>query len=234
VGADRVAHRLHQWGSLMTLMHARSHLPGRAVVLVVDDDAMIRTLLRSALAEVPAVRVETAADGEAGLLRAWELGPALVLADLLMPGMDGATFCRLLRGHPRTADTPVVGVSAADPRGVRARALREHCVAWVGKPFEIPDLLRAVGAWLPGGTSARAPAAGAAGWATLTRREREVAALVARGATNQQVAQALVLTEGTAANHVRRTLLRLGLHSRTQLAVWVASDPWRRETAGLV
>jgi DNA-binding CsgD family transcriptional regulator len=54
----------------------------------------------------------------------------------------------------------------------------------------------------------------------LTRREREVAALVASGATNRGIADALVLTEGTVANHVRRILLKLGLRTRTQLAVW--------------
>jgi DNA-binding NarL/FixJ family response regulator len=57
-------------------------------------------------------------------------------------------------------------------------------------------------------------------WPILTGREREVLALVVGGATNRQIAGALVLSEGTAANHVRRILLKLGLRSRTQLAVW--------------
>ena len=56
--------------------------------------------------------------------------------------------------------------------------------------------------------------------AALTRRQREVAALVAGGATNRGIGDALVLTEGTVANHVRRILLKLGLRSRTELAVW--------------
>src|SRR3954471_13306763 len=54
----------------------------------------------------------------------------------------------------------------------------------------------------------------------LSLREREVAALVARGLTNRQVAATLTLAEGTVANHVRRVLLRLGLRNRTQLAAW--------------
>jgi DNA-binding NarL/FixJ family response regulator len=212
---------------------ARSRTPDQAVVLVVDDDATTRTLVRNVLAEERSVQVVVAADGEEGLLRAWELRPALVLADLLMPGMDGATFCRLLREHPATAATPVVAISGADPRAPRASALRRQCADWVGKPFEIPELLRAVRARLPRGAPARPVVSGADGWSTLTRRERDVAALVARGATNRQIAEALVLTEGTAANHVRRILLRLGFETRTQLAVWVAADPWRCAAAGL-
>jgi DNA-binding CsgD family transcriptional regulator len=56
----------------------------------------------------------------------------------------------------------------------------------------------------------------------LTRREREVAALVARGLTNRQVAQELSISERTAANHVTKILKKLGLSSRTQIASWAA------------
>ena len=56
--------------------------------------------------------------------------------------------------------------------------------------------------------------------ARLSRREQEVAALVAEGRTNAEIAERLVLTEGTVANHVRRILLKLHLRSRAQLAVW--------------
>jgi predicted ATPase/DNA-binding SARP family transcriptional activator/DNA-binding CsgD family transcriptional regulator len=54
----------------------------------------------------------------------------------------------------------------------------------------------------------------------LTRREQEVAALVARGLTNRQISAELGISERTAANHVARILRRLGLHSRTQIATW--------------
>jgi non-specific serine/threonine protein kinase len=54
----------------------------------------------------------------------------------------------------------------------------------------------------------------------LTRREREVAALVARGLTNRQVSQELSISERTAGNHVAKILKKLGLHSRSQIASW--------------
>jgi predicted ATPase/class 3 adenylate cyclase/DNA-binding CsgD family transcriptional regulator len=76
-----------------------------------------------------------------------------------------------------------------------------------------------------GGSARRAPgeSAGAARAASaLTPREQEVAALIARGLTNRQISEALVITEGTAANHVVHILNKLGYSSRAQVAVWAA------------
>src|SRR5207302_775663 len=56
----------------------------------------------------------------------------------------------------------------------------------------------------------------------LSRREQEVAGLIARGFTNRQIAAELVITEGTAANHVLHILTKLGVSSRSQVAVWAA------------
>jgi DNA-binding NarL/FixJ family response regulator len=54
----------------------------------------------------------------------------------------------------------------------------------------------------------------------LTRREQEVARLIARGLTNRQLAEALVVTEGSAANYVQRVLNKLGFNTRAQIAAW--------------
>jgi non-specific serine/threonine protein kinase len=67
--------------------------------------------------------------------------------------------------------------------------------------------------------AARAPAG-----ATLTRREREVADLVAEGMTNKQIAARLVIAQRTAEGHVERILVKLGFSSRSQLASWVAAQ----------
>jgi DNA-binding CsgD family transcriptional regulator len=56
----------------------------------------------------------------------------------------------------------------------------------------------------------------------LTPREEEVAALVARGLTNRQIASALSISEHTAANHIAKILRRLGISSRSQITAWVA------------
>jgi non-specific serine/threonine protein kinase len=59
----------------------------------------------------------------------------------------------------------------------------------------------------------------------LTAREWEVALLVAKGLTNRRIGEKLVITEGTAALHVRHILNKLGFHSRAQIAAWVATRP---------
>jgi non-specific serine/threonine protein kinase len=60
----------------------------------------------------------------------------------------------------------------------------------------------------------------------LTRREREVARLVAQGLTDRQIAEALVITEGTVGVHLANIFGKLDLHSRAQLATWVAKQEW--------
>jgi len=75
-------------------------------------------------------------------------------------------------------------------------------------------------AWLAEAPPAAAPSSEAPAVAMLTRRERQVVALLARGLTNRQIAEALVLTEGTAENYVQRILGKLNFNNRAQIAVW--------------
>jgi DNA-binding NarL/FixJ family response regulator len=62
------------------------------------------------------------------------------------------------------------------------------------------------------------------GTSPLTRRQREVAVLIARGYSNKQIADELVLTTGTASNHVAQILRRLGCRSRAQVATWAVQN----------
>ena len=59
-------------------------------------------------------------------------------------------------------------------------------------------------------------------WSELTRREWEVARLISRGFTNPQIGEALTISRGTVAVHVKHILARLGMTSRAQIAVWFA------------
>lgn len=70
----------------------------------------------------------------------------------------------------------------------------------------------------------RPASAPATGGAALTRREREVAGLVAEGLTNKEIAARLVIAQRTAEGHVERILVKLGFSSRAQLASWVAAQ----------
>jgi DNA-binding CsgD family transcriptional regulator len=98
----------------------------------------------------------------------------------------------------------------ADLRFVRAAA------GWVGLLLHRAELVEAA----RDGARRRGRREAGEELARLTRREQEVAATVAEGLSNAEIAERLTIEEGTAANHVRRILLKLGLSNRTQLAVW--------------
>src|SRR5205085_11169656 len=68
------------------------------------------------------------------------------------------------------------------------------------------------------------PALPAAGGVSLSRREREVAGLVARGLTNRQIAERLGIGERTVEGHLERVRSKLGMHSRTEIAVWIVGQ----------
>jgi predicted ATPase/DNA-binding NarL/FixJ family response regulator len=106
-----------------------------------------------------------------------------------------------------------LGERAAAPAGGAGRALTleqavDEALAWLGEPESSAH---------PGERPGREDPSGGAG---LSPRELEVAALVARGLSNRQIADELVITSGTANNHVKHILAKLGLESRVQIAAW--------------
>jgi PAS domain S-box-containing protein len=90
---------------------------GRATVLVIDDDASARDLVRRHL-EREGFHVETAASGEEGLRRARELKPEVITLDILMPAMDGWSVLTALKADPALAGIPVVVVTVVDERDI--------------------------------------------------------------------------------------------------------------------
>ena len=86
---------------------------GAATVLVIDDDAAARTLLRRHLAKA-GYRVEEAADGKSGLARARAFHPDVITLDAMMPGMDGWAVLAALKADPALADIPVVMATILD------------------------------------------------------------------------------------------------------------------------
>jgi len=116
-------------------------------VLVVDDEPLLRNLLKLAL-ERAGYRVATVNDGQAAadfLLS--QSGVRLVLLDLMMPVMDGMRFLAWLHEQPGVgAATRVIVVSALDPVDAAKRSERHFAgvAAFVTKPVRVPDLLRVV------------------------------------------------------------------------------------------
>jgi CheY-like chemotaxis protein len=137
----------------------------RRRILVVDDSALIRQVITDAL--VPAgFDVSAAADGSAALACLAEAPPDLIIADILMPVMDGWALCEEVRRAPATRDIPIIILTTERDIPKRIKGLEMGADDYVCKPFSKEELVARVETVLrrarrPGGE----PAAGAAGQA---------------------------------------------------------------------
>ena len=121
---------------------------GRKLVLVVDDNAELRRLLRSYLEA--RYRVREADSGIAALACVGEQLPDLIVSDVMMPGMDGYQFCRVLRGNPDTDFVPLLMLTAKAGLEHRIEGLQHGADGYLGKPFDRRELLATVEALLAG------------------------------------------------------------------------------------
>jgi two-component system chemotaxis response regulator CheY len=104
-------------------------------VLIVDDDQLIRAMLRDALADVPC-EVREADSGDAALAIIADRKPALVLLDLVMPGKSGLDVLKSLKGK----GTRVVVLSALDTEGLVQQAMADGAHGFLGKPIHPLDV----------------------------------------------------------------------------------------------
>jgi DNA-binding response OmpR family regulator len=128
-------------------------------VLVVEDDKDIAELIAHYLQKAGHT-VETAATGTAGLKRAKEAAPDLILLDLMLPGMDGLMVCQTLRSDPATASIPIIMLTARGEEGERIAGLELGADDYVTKPFSPRELTARVAALL---RRVQRPAAGRTG-----------------------------------------------------------------------
>lgn len=119
----------------------------RKTILVVDDVATNRALLRDLLGSL-GFRTLEAENGMSGLMQAQAVRPDMVLLDMVMPGMDGIETMRRLRADQRTADTPVLMISASSTPEEEERSLAVGANAFLSKPVNEHELLREIGAHL--------------------------------------------------------------------------------------
>jgi DNA-binding response OmpR family regulator len=112
-------------------------------VLVVDDDPDIRELIGHKL-WMAGFRVLTAADGAAGLAAASASLPELIVLDVAMPGMSGIDVCRQLRENPRTADVPVIMLTARTNATFAMLGFMAGADLYLSKPFSPRDLVEQI------------------------------------------------------------------------------------------
>ena len=118
-----------------------------ATVLVAEDDPIVLDLLTAVLREELGVEVVGVRDGLAALAALESAAADLVLADVMMPGLDGAELAERMRQREDWRAIPIVATSAA-PGG--ERAIAPWCAAFVAKPFELDHLIEVVRRHLPG------------------------------------------------------------------------------------
>jgi len=117
-------------------------------ILVIEDDADIALSLEFNLRKDGGHTVVTARDGEAGLARALERPPDLVLLDLNLPGMDGLEVCHRLRAHSATAAVPIIVLTARASEQEKVAGLDLGADDYVAKPYSVKELLARVRAVL--------------------------------------------------------------------------------------
>jgi len=108
--------------------------PSSFKVLCVDDEPVIRALL-TALLEDDGVQVRCAADGARAIAEARSWRPDLVLLDVVLPGLDGLTVCRMIKSDPALAAVPVHMLTARSRAPDRAAADRAGADGYIEKPF---------------------------------------------------------------------------------------------------
>ena len=206
----------------------------RVRVVIVDDDALVRTALRLILESDSGVTVlGEGADGRSGYDAARSLRPDVVLMDLHMPGTDGVWATAQIAAD--CPDTKVLVLTAFDTDAMVAAALRAGATGFLLKDSAPEIIFRAVHAAADGQrafsgsvldrlveAAVEATPQRRAFPETVTDRERQVALLVAQGLGNGEIAEELVVGASTVKTHVSALLDKFGVSNRVQLAVAVA------------
>ncbi len=208
-------------------------------VLLVDDHAVVRQGLRMFIEMQPDMEViGEGCNGAEAVELSSQLDPDVVLLDLLMPTMDGVEATRqILVDNPRVRvliltsfgdDDKVFPAIRAGAQGYLLKDIQPRDLVqaireiYQGKAQLHPDiamrLMRAVSSETP--SSQVKPVSLPKELHGLTEREREVLDLIARGLTNHEIAEKMVISEKTVKTHVSNLLDKLDLEDRTRAAIW--------------
>lgn len=202
-------------------------------ILLVEDDELFRLGLRTRLEKEAGIEaIAEAEDGETAVELAKHHPLNVVVLDIGLPGIGGIEACRQLRqNHP---NLPILVLTSRTQKALIARLIEAGVQGYCQKGVASETLILAI----------RSVAAGASWWdeaATaeirsnwgnnstpnledetnnnLTRREKEILALIAAGKTNQEIANLLYIAPGTVRVHVHTILHKLGVRDRTRAAV---------------
>ena len=206
-------------------------------VAVVDDQSLIRQAVVDILADQDEITVVgQGATGREAVALASELHPDVIVMDIRMPELDGISATAEICARAELAQTKVLILTTFEEDENLVAALRAGASGFVGKGAEPDDIVRAVRA-VHAGDALLSPSATRAlidrfvsvparerpeaspTLASLTEREQEVLLMVARGLSNQEIADALFISPHTAKTHVNRIMTKVHAHGRAQLVI---------------
>lgn len=200
--------------------------PAPIRVMLVDDHAVVRSGLSAFLLAYDDLElVGEAADGIEAVATCERVHPDVVLMDMVMPRMDGATATRAIR--ERFPDVQVIALTSFKEDNLVQDALRAGAIAYLLKNVSSDELARAIRAAHVGHATLAPEAAEALIHTTrnadvltpghdLTEREREVLALMIDGRNNTEIAERLIVSRSTVKFHVSNILSKLQVSSRTE------------------
>ncbi|NUT47453.1 MAG: response regulator transcription factor [Saccharothrix sp.] len=201
-------------------------------VVIADDQELVRAGFAMILDAQPDIDVVAeVGDGAAAVAAVRELRPDVALLDIRMPGVDGIEAARRIGDRAGDVRTKVLMLTTFDADDHVYDALRAGASGFLLKDVRRDDLAHAVRV-VAAGDSLLAPSVTRkliARFTTadrppvrvpaLTAREQETLALIARGLSNAEIAQAMVVTEHTVKTHVSNVLAKLGLRDRVQAVI---------------
>ncbi|PDW04811.1 response regulator [Candidatus Viridilinea mediisalina] len=200
-------------------------------VMLIDDHQVVRQGLRDFLELQDDIEVVgEAPNGEEGVQLAGELLPEVVLMDLVMPGIDGVEATRRLKAASPSSKVIVLTSFADDDKVFPA--IKAGAISYLLKDISPADLAHAIRAAqrneavLHSEVAAKlmqefsAPRTNEAPVEQLTPREMDVLRLIAKGKSNKEIADTLIVSEKTVKSHVSNILSKLHLADRTQAAIY--------------
>ncbi|HSQ27063.1 MAG TPA: response regulator transcription factor [Anaerolineales bacterium] len=194
-------------------------------VLLVDDHAVVRSGLAAFLTAFDDMELAgEASSGERAIPLCQQVQPDIVLMDLVMPGMDGATATHKIR--EQSPHIQVIALTSFKEQDLVQGALQAGAIGYLLKDISADELANAIRAAYAGKPTLAPEAAQALIQAArstfekpgddLTERERDVLALMIQGLSNAQIAEELFVSLSTAKFHVSSILSKLGVASRTE------------------